>query len=470
MANNGNAEGTKLGVGGSLIYSSAQFGGNLLSMVFTSWILFFYTSPGKGGKVLVSMAIMGAALTVGRIIDAFYDPTIGYWSDNTNTRIGRRRPFIIWGTPLFVASFILLFNPLLPAGSAGLAVLTVFLVSVFWLAFTTVMGPYNALMPEIALTSDERVKISTLLAVMMLLATGYQGIAVPKLIEFYKAKYLAGLALPNLNHVSQSVLDEATRYGYAPACFITGIIAFVTIYITAIFIKEKVHHAHEKYSVGEAFSWTFKNKPFVIYIVASVFQYLGFSSLTAGIPFIVTALMKKPIGFVGTVYMYNIPSFIISFFLINIIAKKTGKVPLYKFCLLLLALLLPLLFFVGNPHLPISPVTAGIGLMVLLGFPISGNMILPTAILADIIDYDEKITKMRREAIYFGMQGLLQKMANAMSQGIQAILFGMFGYTAARHLGINLLGPVAGFFGFIGFIVFLYFPLDEKTKDIKVKA
>jgi GPH family glycoside/pentoside/hexuronide:cation symporter len=368
------------------------------------------------------------------------------------TRWGRRRPFIVAGTPIFTISFILLFRPMLPAGSTGLAILTVFLISIFWLSFTTLMGPYNALMPEIAVTSKERVFLATLLAASMLFATGYQGILVPMMVDKWK-------------------------WGYYNTALFTGILAFVCIMITAAVIKEKIPShserlakAHEKYSIKDAFVWTFTNKPFLIYITASVFQYLGFSSLIAGIPFIVTSLMHKPVGFVSTVYMFNIPGFVISFVLVNMLAKKIGKVPIYKFCLLLLGLLLPLLYFVGDPRLPISPATAGICLMILLSFPIAGNMVLPTAILADIIDYDEKLTNRRREAIYFGMQGLLQKMANALSQGLQAFLFSVFGFTAARHLGINLLGPVAGVLGLIGFFIFLTFPLDEKTKDLIKKA
>jgi glycoside/pentoside/hexuronide:cation symporter, GPH family len=443
----------RLGLGKTIVFSFAQFGGNLLSMIFTSWILFFYTDTAKkGSHALVGMGIMGFALAAGRVVDAFYDPTIGYWSDNTMTKWGRRRPFIVAGLPFYVISFILLFNPLLPAGSTGLAVLTVILISIFWLSFTTVMGPYNALMPEIAVTSQERVFISTLLALMMLVATGYQGIVVPMMVDKW-------------------------GMGYYKTAVISGLIAFVFIVITVVTVKEKISSAseqlvkqHEKYSVKDAFVWTFTNKPFLFFVLASVFQYLGFSSLTASIPFIVKALMNKPVSFVGTVYMFNIPAFVISFVAVNYLAKKTGKVRLYKVCLFLLALLLPLLYFIGDPRVPFSPVTTGIALMTLLSFPIAGNMVLPTAILADIIDYDEKLTNRRREAIYFGMQGLLQKMANALSQGMQALLFSWFGYTAAKHLGINLLGPVAGFLGLIGFIVFLFFPLDEKTKDLKVKS
>ncbi|HOX27719.1 MAG TPA: MFS transporter, partial [bacterium] len=357
----------------------------MMNTVCATWMMFFYTMPNHAGKILVGMGIMGAITAGGKVIDALYDPTIGYWSDNTMTRWGRRRPFIVGGAPLFFISFILIFHPFFAAGSTELILSVIALNTVFWLAFTTVMGPYNALLPEVALSSQKRVFLSTLLAAMMLLATGYQGMIFPLMFDKW-------------------------GMGYFKAAATTGIIAFCLIMITVLVIKERIPSAgeklaksHEKHSFKEAFKWTFANKPFRIYIIASVFQYLGFSSIMAALPYIVKVLMNKPESFVSVVFAFVIPVFAISFVAVNFIAKKTGKVKLYKGCLLLLALLLPLLFFVGDPRIPISPVVAGIMLMNLLGFPLAGNMILPTAILADIIDYDEKITGRRREAIYFGM-------------------------------------------------------------------
>lgn len=453
MTNNAGETQTKeMGILKSIVFTFAQLGGNLPNMIFTGWIMMFYTEAEKGQKALISFAAMGTILAAGKVVDALYDPTIGYWSDNTRSKMGRRRPFIIYGTPIYVLSFILLFKPFFAAGSTALLVMTIILNTVFWLSFTTVMGPYNALMPELAESSKQRVLLSTLLAVMVLVATGYQGVLVPFMVDNW-------------------------HLGYFNTVVVSGLLSFVFIMITAFTVREKMQDAGEqalahenKHSIKDAFVWTFTNRPFQVYITASVFQYLGFASLTSAIPFIVTVLMGKDKGFVGIVYAFNIPAFIISFFIVNIVAKKIGKVKLYKFCLFLLALLLPLLWFVGDSRIPISPVLAGILLMMLLSFPLSGNMVLPTAILADIIDYDEKRTGQRREAIYFGMQGLLQKIANALSLLIMGLLFQYMGAAKSWHLGISLLGPVAGVLGLIGFIVFLTFPLDEKTKDLKVRA
>ena len=444
-----------LGFGKSMIYTSGQFGGNILNVVYAGWVLYFYTNDAGGRKPLTTMAIMTALIIGGRIVDALADPLIGYWSDRTNTRIGRRRPFILIGTPFLLISFILLFNPPFPAGSAALIASTFITMGFFWFFFTAVMGPYLSLIPELASSSAERVRLTTFLAIAMLVANAYQGMIVPKMVD-----------------------QKAWNWGYSNMAFFSAAMSFFFLYITGLFIREKPRTAaaspqpeqKEKYSFTEAFLWTLKNRAFTCYILASVLQYIGFASLMGSVPFIVTRLMGKPESYVTTVYIFSLPSIVVSFFIINFLAPRTGKVRLYQICLFLLAFFLPFLFFIGRVQLPVTEATAGLILIALLGFPITGNMVLPMAILADIVDYDEKVTGLRREAMYFGMQGFLQKAATAMSQGLQGILFAVFGYSVTNHLGINLLGPVAGLSGLIGFLIFLKYPLDEKTKDLKAKA
>lgn len=436
------------GFASTLIFLCEQFGGNILNMVFVGWVLYFYTDDIIHEKPLVSMYLMGIILIGGRVVDAIADPITGYWSDRTRTRIGRRRPFILGGTPFLVGSFLLLFYPIFPAGSAALALWTVVVMGVFWFSFTVVMVPYLALIPEIATSSRQRVGLTTYMALAMMLATAYQGFVAPQMVD-----------------------AKAWNLGFFNMALISAAIAFVFIYITGIGLREKPpavadaeKKEEEKYSFFQAFGWTFKNRAFVIYILASVAQYLGFASLTASIPFIVTRLMGKTEGFVSIIYAVMFPGIIASFFVVNLAARKYGKVILYKICLLLLALFMPLLFFIGRVALPVDAATAGLIIMLLLTLPVTGNMVLPMAILADITDNDAEKTGHRREAIFFGMQGFLQKAATALSTGIQAFLFGYFGYSMTNHLGVNLLGPVAGFFGFIGFLIFLKFPLDDRPK------
>ena len=84
----------------------------------------------------------------------------------------------------------------------------------------------------------------------------------------------------------------------------------------------------------------------------------------------------------------------------------------------------------------------------------------PNAITADIIDYDELRTGQRREAIYYGTQATLEKIASALFPLILALLL-MLGSTADDPLGIRLVGPVAGFLALVGFLAFRGYRLPD---------
>ena len=118
------------------------------------------------------------------------------------------------------------------------------------------------------------------------------------------------------------------------------------------------------------------------------------------------------------------------------------------------------MFFTG--YLPlIKPLYQGFAYVAILGIFLASLFVLPNAVLADIVDYDEKRTGRRREAVYFGVQGVLYKISTALSALIITGLF-VFGYSAANPLGVRLAGPVAGVLMLLGFICFLGYSLSEK--------
>jgi GPH family glycoside/pentoside/hexuronide:cation symporter len=92
--------------------------------------------------------------------------------------------------------------------------------------------------------------------------------------------------------------------------------------------------------------------------------------------------------------------------------------------------------------------------------PMAAVFTFPNAIMADIIDYDELRTGMRREAIYYGTQSTLEKMASALFPAILAVLLTLGG-TAANPLGIRLVGPVAGLSVLSAFFVFRRYNLPD---------
>ena len=81
-------------------------------------------------------------------------------------------------------------------------------------------------------------------------------------------------------------------------------------------------------------------------------------------------------------------------------------------------------------------------------------------LIADVIDADFARTGLRREAMYFGMQGLMTKVSYGVGPLVATQLFTSFGNTSEHPLGILLCGPVAGGLALLGWFAFRRYPLD----------
>lgn len=94
-----------------IIYASASFGGNLLSRTGQLWLIFYYAPPKDAGMpTIVPRATLGIILIIIGVAGAMGESLIGYWSDRTSTRWGRRIPFVVVSTPFYALFFVLLFT------------------------------------------------------------------------------------------------------------------------------------------------------------------------------------------------------------------------------------------------------------------------------------------------------------------------------------------------------------------------
>ena len=100
------------------LYASHSFGSSVLSRATQAWLIFFYAPPaGEDAPTIVPRITLTTILLVLGILDAIDDPLIGYWSDRTRSRWGRRIPFIVLATPFYALFFFLLWTP--PHGDGG---------------------------------------------------------------------------------------------------------------------------------------------------------------------------------------------------------------------------------------------------------------------------------------------------------------------------------------------------------------
>ena len=94
----------------------------------------------------------------GRLIEAFDDPLIGYWSDRTRTRWGRRGPLVVLATPFYALFFVLLWLPPNDHETVTNAIYLFVVIEAFHLFSTLSGGPFESLLPEIAPEKDQPIR------------------------------------------------------------------------------------------------------------------------------------------------------------------------------------------------------------------------------------------------------------------------------------------------------------------------
>ncbi len=436
-----------------LLYASGSAASNALSQAFGLWLIYFYVPPDDAdisarvpdiGPIDARVAF-GLVLTAARLVEAFDDPLIGYWSDRTRSRWGRRIPFVLLGTPWWVLSFVLLFTPP-AAGSAGANLIYLFLVAEIHFLLSNLAGaPMEALLPHIARRNEDRVSVATWQVVF-----GVTGAAI-------------GLSLSSLLQA---------LFGFQVMAIVIAAIALGARYL-ALFGTWRYARTDDRPSTPGfrvAVRQTLSNRPFLAFLPSFVLFQVGLQMLTALLPFYVDAVLvgSSFLGFTGAedegIFTFLLTAVVIAGMLAAVPwfarrARRLGKANAYRVAMIGATVAFSSLFLAGFiPGIPKLP-QAVIGIF-LAGLPTAGVFLFPNIITADIVDYDQSRTATRREAMFYGTQNLLEKLATAVSPLLFALVL-LAGDSEANPLGIRLVGPVAGALVLLGYLAFRRYTLDD---------
>ena len=244
----------------------------IVDQIFAQWILYFYLPPESSGlKPIMAPALISIALAISRIVDMITDPTIGYLSDKVHTRWGRRIPFIAVGSIPLGLTTIAFFYP--PVGNDSLSFIYLAIVGSLFFTFYTIVGaPYNALIPEIGKTMEERLNLSTWQSVFRLLYTAIAMILPGKLIEI--------------------IGKGDAVFGIRGMVIILSIISAVGGYITVFGVKENSYSNGDvsKISFRETVKSMLEYKSFIYYLLGLLFFFVGFNTLRATMNYYVEAV------------------------------------------------------------------------------------------------------------------------------------------------------------------------------------
>jgi len=431
----------KLSLKSKLGFGVGEFSSSIFFTLTSFWLMNFLTD-----EVRLSAAIAGTALLVGKIWDAVIDPLIGYISDKTKSRWGRRRPYLLFFAIPFGAAFVLMFrNPDIASqgGKFVWAMLTyIFFCTVY--SFTNI--PYNALLPEMTTDYNERTSIS-----------GFK-----QLFAVIGTLLGAGAAMPLM------ALFAGRTAGFIGMSAIFGFLAALSLIVTFFSVKEpKVLEKQQSKNVMRSLKDVFSNKPFMLILTT----WFANSTAVAIMQTMLIYYYKYLIRDESAVTLAMITLLVTTMITIPLwvwLCKKIGKkIAYFSGMTLTLAAVMVFAFFADK----LGSIPALV-LMALAGVGFSSHYVSPWAIVPDTIEYGYSETGRRSEGVYYSLWTFVIAVGGAFAGFLVGQGLSIFGYvpdvtqTSQSVLGIRLIiGILPGVFIVIANVVLAIYPLNKKRYE-----
>ena len=356
-----------------------------------------------------------------KLLDVVTDPLVGEWSDRTRSKMGRRRPWILFGSialgvvfPMsWMPGFVMFWEPT----QSVVSVFIYFLIFKFlyYITHTVAVVPYYALGAELSTDYQERTRIVAWRHIIglfgVVLATG----------SFWLA--------------TRDYLFPDEETGVAAVMVLVGLVIIVTGIISSVGTRERTQISFQKpMPLKDAIRITFSSKPFVFLVVTVLFYGIGqYFSVSFGAYLIIFILYDGDKSqFAELIFEATIVAVIVGVLLnllIRRISERVEKVTLAKVCLGL-SLLVPVsVLFSFNPEYPYLYL-----IFHALALPIGNTMIeiLPLSIVADICDLDEIKSGRRREGAYVGVYNSAFKSGYLLAPSLSMFLLAYTGFVAGE--------------------------------------
>ncbi len=423
-----------------ILYAVLTLGSSTLWGVLNGWLLYFYLPPDDTPRTPV--ALYGAVMLVARLINMAITLPVGYLSDRTRTRLGRRMPYLYTGLALMPALFVLLWFPPHPGESIGNLLYLAGVMIAFNVAYECYQTPYDALLPELFRPEPQRVRVAAWQAGFQLLGA-----------------ILSGLAGP---------LIAALGYQRAAQVYALGLLPIFIVPLLFLRERRSEYDPPMTISFRQSLRLALAYPPFQVFTLSWALFWMASTFLLETMPYIVTEVCRREAG--EAVYFY-LPTVLVSLLCLPLVTRlsdRWGKRRVYLASLLAGAVILPLLALIGEA-IPLPLLAQGIGWVVLAAAALSAAQVLPSAIAAEITDWDERLSGQRREGMFYAFWGLLDQLASGLGLAIIP-LFLLLGRSAGEPhgpLGVRLLGLAGGMALLLAFLIFRRYPTSPSDVPLQ---
>jgi glycoside/pentoside/hexuronide:cation symporter, GPH family len=366
---------------GGFLYSLANLGTSLSSFVVSTYVGYFYIAV-----IGLPPRWVGWGLFLFSWWNALNDPLVGWLSDRTRTRWGRRVPYIALLALPLALTFAAIWRP--PAGGrVGIAGYMLGVITVNDLLYSMVALNAVALLPEMFPVLKERAA-----------ANGWR-----------QAMGLAGMLL---GAAAAPVIAE--RLGWGVTGLMLGAVVWLSLTISLAGMREhRVYAQAPGPGLLQAYKGVLRRRPFLVFLGLSFLGRLALTTVTATVPFYAGyALGLGPRGAAWLLGSALLAAAIAMPLWVKVLAAWGARRTLFAAELLVGVALIPLLWAQGRVAAVVTCAAAGVA--------VAGLLITPDVMLADVVDADHVATGRRQEGAYFGLTNLVNRLPNV----LQALFIG----------------------------------------------
>jgi len=464
-----------------LAYGAGDLGAAITANILVFYLLYFFTNVAG-----LSAGLAGSILMIGKISDAINDPIVGILSDRTKTPLGRRIPWMFWGTIPF--GLIYLLQWIVPKFSDNVTINNWLLFSyyvligiLFNIAYTAVNLPYTALTPELTQDYNERTRLNSFRFSFSIGGSILSLILAQVIFGEYKnqeieAYWILGLVCSLISIIAifwstfriqergkQPLLKSLYRkylgyslislsiilLGYFIKVLIT-IQSLNTIAITSLIIslllggfgltlldlKTEDHLLAQELNVTtknieiepqlsffQQLKIAFKNRAFLYVIGIYLCSWLAVQLTASILIYYVVNWLKQPESTFPIIAIAVQGTALLMLFVWKAVSTKFGKKAVYFMGSGVWIIAQGGLFLLQPEQTNLIYILA-----VLVGFGVSVAYLIPWSMIPDVIELDELETGQRREGIFYGFMVLLQKFGLAFALFIVGIALDLAGF------------------------------------------
>ncbi|MCB0345035.1 MAG: MFS transporter [Bdellovibrionales bacterium] len=435
------------------------------------WLLIYLTDVAG-----LSAFLAGVAIMIGRAWDAVTDPVMGWITDHTRSRWGKRLPYLLFGAiPYALAYFSLWVVPEFASQNAIFVYVTLSLI-VFNTCLTVVFVPYTSLTAAITSDYDERTSL-TGFRMFCSQSAFLIGAAVPSFLVLW---VVSGGGADFFEKIGlQSFFGSwggTARQGYFIMALLFAVIMVCSIWSTFFGCKENntdddriesksktpLHYARAIVTELK------QNPPFRYAVLILLLTNCAATFIAVNLPYYLQYSVSvrdhqtKLITILFLMAIIMVPVWVK-------IARKFGKAESYRIAMLIYALVLCTLPFIRPDTAEYLYVIA-----VFAGIMHSAALMIPWAIVPDVVEFDELQTGERREGLFYGGTTFSYKLATAIAVFASGTVLSIIGYvpnqpqSAEVVAGLNnLVGPLPAILLLCGAILSTKYPLTSaKHKEI----